>query len=100
MTHPLQVSSLVPPQSESRTSVDTDVPFPVNTGHLLVLQLPWWTLMSQVQKYMFCSFQTISLAHPSEDHLRVYTPDHLRVGLAFWEEGLIPEGVPAQDLSW
>ena len=46
--------------------------------------------------------QTISLEHPTqstEDHLRVYTPDHLHVGLAFWEEALMPEGGDAQGLS-
>jgi hypothetical protein len=48
---------------------------------------------------MFCCLQTTSLAHPWEDHLRVYTPDHLRVGLASWEEGQMPEGGPAQGLS-
>ena len=48
---------------------------------------------------MFSHLETIALAHHEKAHLQVYTPDHLHDCLAFWEEGQMPEGVPAQGLS-
>ena len=54
-------------------SVHAAVLFPVNSGHLLVLQLPWWTLVSQVQKYVLLladHFTRTPLRRPS---LCIYT---------------------------
>ncbi len=42
---------------------------------------------------------TITLAHPEKTHLQVYTPDHRHDPAAFWEEGQMPRGDPAEGLS-
>jgi hypothetical protein len=54
-------------------SVDTDVCFSVNTGHLFVLRLSLWELMSKVHIYVFVLADHCTHTPRKGPFVRVYT---------------------------